>query len=102
MVSWGPSRAGIKCSVRRAEHLIPGREGPHVNERDGFRSLSMSALPRFFAEEKNTVGFLRFWGAKRVLRVFPFCPVISRQSKLDQPAGPFAFFDGFNVFFFCK
>ena len=24
------------------------------------------------------------------------------QSKLDQPAGPFAFFDGFNVFFFSK
>ena len=82
MVSWGPSRAGIKCLARRSDHLIPSREGPHVNERDGFRSLSMSALPRFFAEEKNTVGFLRFWRAKRGLRVFAFCPLISRGGAL--------------------
>ena len=53
MVSWGPSRAGIKCSVRRAEHLIPGREGFTDREKLSTRSpLDVSAAAIFRRRKK--------------------------------------------------
>ena len=79
MVSWGPSRAGIKCLARRSDHLIPSREGPHVNERDGRRSPLDVSAAAIFRQRKKYRWIFKILGGKEGFAGFS---VLSGDSKV--------------------
>ena len=64
MVSWGPPRAGIKCSVRRAEHLIPRRVDLSDREKLSTRSPLVVSAAAIFRRRKKYRWIFKILGGK--------------------------------------